>query len=99
MSNTTNTTIEISEHNRARVGRFQSRYSEGRTLRQGVKDHVFLRSIHAVSEDGHSLRHVCYVECPANENWVTHNETRILPVMRLLEAGRKAMIAEQLSRA
>lgn len=87
---------EINEPREARVGRFRSRDGQGMTLRRGVKDYVFLRSIVAITHNGDDMKHVCYVECPSNENWLTHNEDRLLPVMRLLEKGRQAVIAEQM---
>lgn len=81
---------EINKMSVCRVGRFESHSTNGRTLRQGVKEYVFLRSVEYICPNG-TKQHVCYVETPANENWLTHNEKRLLPLMRILDKGVEAL--------
>lgn len=84
-------TAEINTMELCRVGRFQSKALERGSYRFGVNGRINLASVCLCDADGCSVHEMCRIELPSNENWLTQNEKRILPVLRLLEAGRAAL--------
>ncbi len=84
---------EINTYEVAQVGIFRSRANiDSCTMRVGVKNHRSFREIYYVNEQGQNVHQVCLVPAPYDENWEAQNNKRILPVMRLLEAGRVALM-------
>lgn len=69
-----------------RVGRFVSKYMDGETYREGVKDHRFFRAVHFTDENGQKLSRVCLIETPSDHTNKEHMEA-IRKVLTILDAG------------
>lgn len=90
--NATLPTPEINEADKVQVGVFRSRANlDSTTLRVGVKGYRTFREVYVLDSKGENRHLVCHIEVPANENWLTQNENRLLPVLRILDAGMKAL--------